>query len=815
MEETGTITLIMNNADLATYQVVLQTVADIMRALINTNGQPVLLYITAIVFMLDIFMNRGDFRRIKLLNYVAIVAMVVALLSSVVDMRIINYDPVSKNSYGNGTQSFATVQNMPYAPAIILKLIFDIDYHLAVIIDKNFYKARNLNVNGVRGKFFDKVEEYTDLIAGKIDDPHLSMQVASFIKNIFLSDLYKDVGGRDINFLKNNNMENILARMYLGESTQIDTIADISNHAEEPLYLVNDDNKLYVVNDNMMNEEVRKKSYETIGKGSYYRDLRNALSGYYESEIEQLARNKPGFYILQDYENTRKKVKEIGGDLDKLSGLPMRDFLLAAALNYRTKMIKDTTDVKDVFTLSSESVIQTKTALIKAEYLKLYYVNFINIVLLVLVFMFPVVYIMSFVPNFLGFVKQYYTMFLVMAFASPLGYFLECVTDVFTSNNIAMKIAGSMAGLSPVVQDSMMNFYNTMPMVTTLVYTGALGIIFSLGNRTLSVIGTHLMSSTTESSGRDVPDIMRGNASYGSRSYDVFNAMASSGVNDHWGTNTLLGYDMVRAGNYLHGLNTGTLKDDPATLRENGLTREDGKWELNDPVKFASYLKNIDDMPGHIMNSRTGQILGADTLSGVQRLSYEYAPATVLERMNAGKAADYRLEHGYQYLQSFSTLIDSFTPNKVNFSRNQDLSVDAQFSAGSSLGFNTPFGGANFSGSAMTANRTSDHTTINQMDEYNKLKLYDAVRETAKEIKGNYSAREAFYQLDWNVSRSDPRLYNYLKAISHENVENVKMDKLKEVMRDLGSEIPEMNMKSLPSVEELIGSYVLLLRNQK
>lgn len=723
-QNTGTLSIFMNNTDLNSYQVVLQAASNIMTALLNNGMCDTLILICMAFFFGEIILSYGDLKRVKFGNYAAIIGMYVFIFSKTVDVQIIKYNPVDMTPWQG--PSTVLVKNMPYAPALMLKIIFDLDYNMKIVIDKVFYEAHNVNVNGSRGKFFDKVTEYSDLISGNIHDANLSLLYTSFLKNIVIPDIHSDQGNNDITVMANNDMSKILEQMYDGSFNN--AVSGINDHSFEELIYIQDNNPkkgtiFYVINTNQYDSLEKSdpciviNTNSIITKGQFYISLRENLKNYYDSLISNLSTSYPEFLLSVDYNNTIAQAKIYSNiNMNYISSL--KDMLTATIFNIDSGKIQGLYGARNMFDLTESSIESSTGALVKASTLKLIVECIINVIILLFIFAFPAIFIAAFFPNMLGVVKSFFVSFFVLSFAGPLSYFLECVSDVYTTGVFAMNLAGSAAGLSQRAQAGILNTYDAMPWVTTIVYGGAMAALFGLGSRTLNVIGEQLFQESTGPVAGNTGSLITDNMSFGNRSFGALSAFTASGFSCNTGDWSINGYAMNRANDFITGLNrneNSILKYEKDELLKNGFHYDNkSKWSIgnsgNDQVTAANFLRRIDNEPVFKQMIIEGASLNRSLLKGQDEIHEKAAYMNVNSHEGEGSFAKSQVMTGMTKLHGWQQVMEQYGAQRYQSAQEYNRSLSA------SIGFEVPFMRL---GEARTSASKGDQ--LSYMQNYNKL----------------------------------------------------------------------------------------------
>ncbi len=668
----GDISIFMNNGDLSTYQTVLQAASNIMTALTNNGMTDTLVLITMVFFFGEILLNYGDFKRVKVGNYAAIIGLYILLFSKTVNVQIIKYNPIDLTTEAGASSIY--VKNMPFAPALMLKVIYDLDYNMKIVIDKVFYTARNMSDDGARGKFFDKVDEYSDLLSGNIHNGDLALRYTSFLKNIALPDLHSNLGNNDISFLANNDMSKALQEMYYLNDNGVPGLTD---HSQESNILVQDYDpkrgmQSYVINISQFNDDIRLNKIHTwLSKGAFYNQLKSDLSTYYDSQISNLSTSYPDFLTTEDYKNIiAEAISYSNSDINQISSF--KDMLTSTVFNLNSDKISGLYGARSMFDFTESSIESSTGAAVKAATLKLIVGGIINVVILLFIFIFPAIFIASFFPNMLGVVKSYFVSFFVLSFAGPLSYFLECASDVYTDGVFAMNLAGAAAGLSQRAQAGILNTYNVMPWVTTIVYGGAMAALFGLGSRTLNVIGEQLFQESTGSVTANTASVLTDNMSFGNRAYGTLASMTQSGFSKNFGDMSLMGFSMNKAHDFLTALNhdqRGLKKTEKDELSANGfMMDEKGRWIIKnnntERIQAADYLRGIENRPEYMRLMQEGSILNRGILNGQTELSGYRGNTDVVKTVSEGSVDKMLNDNGMTKLDGWRRLITDFAAQK-------------------------------------------------------------------------------------------------------------------------------------------------------
>jgi|GEM_PF-4149093 hypothetical protein len=690
LNNSGTISIFMNNGDLSTYQIVLQAASNVMTALVNNTMTDTLVLVTMVFFIGELLLNYGNLKRVRIGNYAAIIGLYIFLFSKVVDVQIIQYNPINMAINSSGQSVY--IKNMPFAPALMMKIIYDLDYNLKTVIDTAFYAARNMSSDGARGKFFDKVDEYTDLLSGNIHNADIALQYTSFLKNIVLPDLHTNLGNGDIGVIAGNDMANILAVMY--GSCNNNNIAGLTDHSQETLFLVQEIDPVrgtlhYVINLGQLNNDIiLNEPHCSMAKGDYFTNLKNDLSSYYDSRISNLSADYPDFLLSESYNNILAQAKAYsnGVDINQISS--MKDLFTATIFNINTEKISGLYGARSIFDLTESSIESSTGAAVKAATLKIIVGGIIDVIILLFIFTFPVIFIASFFPNMLGVVKSYFISFFVLSFAGPLSYFLECISDVYTDGVFAMNLAGAAAGLSQRAQSGILNTYNAMPWVTTIVYGGAMAALFGLGSRTLNVIGEQLFQEATAPVTSNTASLLTDNMSFGNRSLGSLTAMSESGFSQNFGDIALRGFSMNRAMDFLAAINHDSQSlnnSEKSELSANGFFMDDkGRWSIKNDyesrMQSADYLRGLENRPEYTRLINEGSILNRSILNGLKDLSIYRSNTDVARTLSDGSVDKMMNGSGMMKLEGWKRLINEFASQK--YQPHQDYSDSVSTTAG-------------------------------------------------------------------------------------------------------------------------------------
>lgn len=759
---TETFLICLNSNDLSTYKLVLQSIAVFMRAAVDTRAADALFgSVTMIALLWDVFTSHGDIRRINYGKYVIILFVYSFLFAQTADLRLVEYDPIKGSTYSGDGKTYATVQYMPYIPAYLLSSVYELSYNFNIWIDRSFYQQPTAARTGL----MDKVMEYTELYGGIIKDSALSDKYLTFVKNVFLRDINHDSKNNDINVLRGNNAKNLMEAMYKNGPA----IAGVTSHAGEDLYIIeNKETSRYnIANYDQVDPDIfndQKMTPTFMMKREFYLSLMKELYKYYDNKISEYQTEHPDFFILNDYKRLKEQIDK--GEVNKLTGkkieMPedIRNYVLMMTINGTSGKLAGQS-AADVYTLSKSAIENAEAAKNNANFVKMSLKNIIDIGLLMLMMAFPVVFVLSFLPQFLRYLTSYIGGFILLAFAGPAGFAAEKILDSFLINDLANKIAGSAAGLSATTQSGILSLYNMYPWITLAAYGMIGGMIFSMGRgaQFLGNLATRMMPNLD----RVQTGVLTGNESLGARSYEALSVMTGSAFQYSQGSYSLNSVDMNRAQAQLdyynkNGIDAKTKND----LLSRGAVRigDDGRLEVSDAQAMSKYAMTQDNVRQFEFNKQAALDYGRSTLGALQQLGNYQAKSDTLNIMNNARTADEKRVNDWILRDSFSEMVN--------------LSATSWYSQGGDSSFQAHVGGSFGIGGA-TIN-ASDRQSYQANQGRYVTELYEICRDVGRQMP-NSSREQISQEIEKRVlntsiddGKSNANFQSFYKGVTQQTV---------------------------------------------